>query len=262
MQLLELFNEPDRDIDRIVQLVSVDAALTAETLKRCNSVQFAGSAPVDGMFEAVTRLGFYEIYCLVTGLITSRTMQPVLARYREVGEHYWEHTVATAVIAGVLARPLHESEACAFTAGLLHDVGKLVLVSVDGVSYADVLRKTGGHGEALKAAETRTHEFNHAELGGRLMRQWGMPEPICVSVERHHQPLAEHAPHRQFVALVGCANALSHRLLAEDANTKVEDEQIAATVTPLGLDAATLGNLLEVAHEELARFRAVLSPRN
>ena len=262
MQLLQLFNEPDRDVDRIVELVSVDAGLTAETLRRCNSVQFAGATPVGEMFEAVTRLGVYEIYCLVTGLMASRTMLPVLARYRKQGEDYWEHTVAAAVLAGVLARHTEESEPCAFTAGLLHDVGKLVLVSVDGVSYARALIDTGGHGQRLNAVEEQAYEFNHAELGSRLMWRWGMPAAINLAVQHHHHTYPLESPHGPFVAVVAAANALAHRLQEQSANTAEEDANAVDAVSQLGLTEAEVNTLVETGREELARFRALLKSRN
>jgi HD-like signal output (HDOD) protein len=139
-QLLGLFNDPDRDIDRIVELVSTDPALTAETLKRCNGTCFVGAEPASDMFEAVTRLGFYEIYCIVVGLIASRTMTQVRSKYSSDATQLWRHTVTTAVIASILAKRVQEAEATAFTAGLLHDIGKLIFISVemDWRSFASV----------------------------------------------------------------------------------------------------------------------------
>ena len=72
VELLELFKHPDRDIDRVVELISHDPSLTAEVLKRCNSAYLGGGQPADGMFEAVTRLGFYEVYCSVVATLEPR----------------------------------------------------------------------------------------------------------------------------------------------------------------------------------------------
>ena len=73
VQLLDLFRDPDRDIDRIVEFISHDPALTAETLRRCNSAQLQGAQPTTDIFEAVSRLGFYELYGLVAAAIGSHT---------------------------------------------------------------------------------------------------------------------------------------------------------------------------------------------
>src|ERR1035441_2907787 len=80
IQLLDLFSDPDRDIDRIVELISHDPSLTAATLKRCNSGALCGVEPASDMFDAVSRLGLYEVYCIVIGLTTSQTMMQVRAK--------------------------------------------------------------------------------------------------------------------------------------------------------------------------------------
>jgi HD-like signal output (HDOD) protein len=65
IQLLDLFRDPDRDVDRIVEFISHDPRLTAETLKRCNNAVFRGAEPTTDLFEAVSRLGFYELYGII-----------------------------------------------------------------------------------------------------------------------------------------------------------------------------------------------------
>ena len=105
------------------------------------------------MFEAVSRLGFYEAYCIVAALMASRTMSQVRANYSLDANQLWRHTVTTAVIAAILAKRVQVLEAAAFPAGLLHDIGKLIFVSVEGVTYAEMVRKSGVFGHALVIAE-------------------------------------------------------------------------------------------------------------
>ena len=187
IQLLELLSDPDRDIDHIVELIKYDPSLTAATLKRCNSGALSGAEPATDMFEAVSRLGLYEIYTMVVGLIASRTMTQVRAKYSWDTTQLWRHSVTTAVAASVLGRRVEVVEAAAFTAGLLHDLGKLICVSVEGTSYAEMLRNTRQSGPFLTAAEFTLMGFSHAALGARLLARWGLPENICVAVELHHQ---------------------------------------------------------------------------
>jgi HD-like signal output (HDOD) protein len=65
VQLLDLFRDPDHDVDRIVELISQDPLLATETLKRCNNAAFRGNERTTDIFEAVSRLGFYEIYDII-----------------------------------------------------------------------------------------------------------------------------------------------------------------------------------------------------
>jgi HD-like signal output (HDOD) protein len=84
VQLLDLFRDPDRDIDRIVEFINNDPALTAETLKRCNNGWFRGSERVNDIFEAVSRLGFYELYDIIAASIEPRTSAPDLRTTTEL----------------------------------------------------------------------------------------------------------------------------------------------------------------------------------
>lgn len=212
IQLLELFGDSDRDIDRIVKLISHDPSLTAETLQRCNRGCLAGAELAEDMFEAVSRLGLYEIYSIVVGLLASRTMKQVRAKYSWDANRLWQHTVVTAVISAALAKRVQVVEATAFTAGLLHDIGKLVLVSMEGVVYADLVRTSGFFGPSLAAAEASCLGFTHTALGARLLARWGMPPGLCLAVELHHQSPRTAGQHLRLAAVVNFANSLAHEM--------------------------------------------------
>src|SRR6185295_7116319 len=141
----------------------------------CNSAALSGAEPASDMFEAVTRLGFYEVYCVVAAVVGARTMS--LGKGKgdvDVGS-LWRHSVVTAVVAETLARRVQEAEAVAFTAGLLHDIGKLVFASVEGSQYAGILRQTGAFGPGLADAEQAAFGVSHASIGARLLGRWGLP---------------------------------------------------------------------------------------
>ena len=76
LQLLSVFKNSDNDIDEVVHFISEQPALAEETLKRCNSLRFRGSEPVSDIFEAVSRLGFYELYSIVADSLTSQGIDP------------------------------------------------------------------------------------------------------------------------------------------------------------------------------------------
>lgn len=210
VQLLELFSDPDRDIDRIVELIKHDPSLTAETLMRCNRGYVE---PAADMFEAVNRLGLYEIYSIVVALLASRTMKQVRAKYSYDANRLWRHTVITAVISSTLANRVQVVEADAFTAGLLHDIGKLVLVSTEGVVYADLVRNAGYFGPKLVTAESSQLGFTHATLGARLLNRWGLPVGVCRAVELHHQSPTDTTEHSRLAAVVNFANCLAHQII-------------------------------------------------
>jgi putative nucleotidyltransferase with HDIG domain len=187
IELLSLFREPDRDIDRVVELISHEPSLTAEVLKRCNSACFMGDTPAEETFTAVSRLGFYEVYTVVVGVFGASTVSlPGLRDVLDINA-LWQHAVMTAAAASALTEDDQESAGAAFTAGLLHDVGKLILASAEGPRYAKIRQESAEHGESLVTAERAAFGLNHAEIGGRLLSRWNLPEDVVTAVLHHHR---------------------------------------------------------------------------
>lgn len=210
--LLGLFGDPNRDIDQVVELIGYDPSLTVEVLRRCNSAAFVGSEPVVDMFEAVTRLGFYEVYCVVVGLVGARTMSLGKGNLiLDVGD-LWRHSVTTAVASSLLARRSDVSDGVAFTAGLLHDVGKLVLISLESPRYGELVRRLGFCGQGLAEAELSVFGTRHATIGSRLLTRWGLPDSVTAAVRNHHELPDPADPFAQLAAIVGVANVVAHHM--------------------------------------------------
>lgn len=258
IQLLELFSDPDRDIDRIVGLISHDPSLTAATLKRCNSGALGGAEPASDMFEAVSRLGLYEVYCIVTGVLASQTMTQAQAKYSWDSTRLWRHTVTTAVIASVLAKRVEVVEAVAFTAGLLHDIGKIIFVSTEGVTYAEMARNAGLIGPALVAAEESSMGFNHAALGGRLLARWGLPESVCHAVSLHHQSPAATTPHQRLAATVNLANALAHEMVDGPADAPAAADASPEAMALVELTAKDIPSVVQQINRSMERVQRLL----
>ena len=211
-ELLGLFRDPDRDIDQVVNLLSLDPSLTAEILKKCNGA-FFGGAPASDMFEAVSRIGFYEVYCMVVAMFGAKTKALPGVREAIDASKLWKHTVVTAVAASTLSKITDNSEGAAFTAGLLHDIGKLVLASVEGRRYGDLLALAESTGQSSRDAEQSVFETNHAEIGGILLEQWKLPPEVYVAVRFHHAP-AGAGPDAPLTAIIHLANWIAHGIEA------------------------------------------------
>jgi len=124
----------------------------------------------------------------------------------------WRHSVVTAVAAASLARRVQEAEATAFTAGLLHDIGKQVFNSVEGSTYADLVRQTGAFGQSADAEQT-AFGVTHARIGGRLLARWGLPENVSAAALHHHASPKLAEPFAQLAAIVSLANILAHQMI-------------------------------------------------
>lgn len=207
IKLIELFKQPDQEIDEVVQLITFDPSYTAEVLKRCNSVYFAGVEPVQDISEAVARLGFEELHKIVTAMFASKAiLRPGHSSFVDV---LWTHSAAVAVAAGVLAEQFEESAMTAFTAGLLHEVGKVILITVDESSYVQAVQTSGIFKRPIYVTEKELFGFDHAEVGACLLQRWNLPPNIVAAVLHHHE-LAGSEPFERLSAVIFLANVLSH----------------------------------------------------
>ena len=175
IKLIELFRDSDHDVDAIVGLMRQEPALTAEVLRRCNSSFFGGENPVTDVRQAVFRVGFFEIYRLSVALFGMQSMTKAKAANCIPVEELWKHAATTAIVAGTLARDLGESEGIAFTAGLLHDVGKI------GIRDS-VLSKPG----KLDDEEFAVMK-SHPGVGEGILRPVGQLADVIPGVVSHHE---------------------------------------------------------------------------
>jgi putative nucleotidyltransferase with HDIG domain len=210
-RLLALLSEDNANASQIVELIAFDPALTAKVLQRCNSAAFGLASSVSNLNEAVTLVGFNAIYRLVAMVVGESLLGAKQKGYGIDTGELWEHSVTTAVAARVMARKLDGDENLAFTAALLHDIGKLVLGTFLEGSRQLVLGKTGPSGFSFLEAEKAILGVDHAEIGGRVLARWNFPESLVKAVWHHHNPV-EARPHEQLAAYVHLGDIIAHCL--------------------------------------------------
>jgi HD-like signal output (HDOD) protein/CheY-like chemotaxis protein len=214
-QVLAEIESPNSSSRTVGALIARDAGMTAKVLQLVNSSFFGLARRIGSPQEAVSLLGHETVRALV--LVAGIFAQFEAQRMNELGlESLRRHCLAT----GRCARAISGAEALAakarddaFSAGLLHDVGKLVLAQNFPARYAEVLRGAQAPGRRLWELEVDCFGASHAELGGYLMGLWGLSEDVVESIAYHHRPPAE-KPAGQLTALVYAANLLEHRLSA------------------------------------------------
>lgn len=208
-QLLTLLNQPDIDSGRVVNLITFDPSLTASVLQVCNSAFYAGSAATTDLQEAVTRLGFRELFRLVAAVSGSRALTPAQKGYGIDEGELWKHCVTTAVAAQLIARDLGDDENLVFTAALLHDIGKIILSQALEHNYTKLLDEVSKQQQSMLEAEKKVLGVQHAEIGGRLLARWKFPANLVAAVWFHHQPAAA-APHQRLAAHIYLGNMIAY----------------------------------------------------
>ena len=169
----------------------------------------------------------------------------------------WRHSVTTAVGAAVLARHAGEPDAVAFTAGLLHDLGKLVLSATEPGLYRKLLRDSRGQGEVLVAAELKNLGVSHAMVGARLLARWDLPTDVAAAVLYHHSPRASISSFERLGASVYLGNELAHRLADPDARAFDSVMSRPEPLEILQLTPDDLPKLAEQTAEDLKRLEGL-----
>jgi putative nucleotidyltransferase with HDIG domain len=257
IKLLELFKQPDQDIDEVVQLITFDPPYTAEVLRRCNSAYFAGAEPVQGISEAVSRLGFVELHKLVTAIFASNAiLRPGHNSFVDV---LWDHSASVAVAAGVLAQEFGESTLTAFTAGLLHEVGKVIMITVDAENYVQAVQTSGILKRPIYVTEKEIFGFDHAEVGACLLERWNLPPSIVAAILHHHQ-LEGAEPFERLSAVICLANVLSHSTGETFTTMPKELPNALAAMEILNATPGKVLGLLPVMQEDLKKARSLSRP--
>lgn len=208
-ELLSLLRKDDIDADRVVKLIAFDPGITAAVLRLCNSAYFSGASPASDLQEAVTRLGFRQVYQLVAAVSGSKMLGPSQKGYGIDAGELWEHSVVSAVAAQLIAKSCDDDESLAFTATLLHDIGKIVLAEALEHIYADLVENSKNEQTPLIETEKRLLGVQHAEIGGRLLARWNFPENIASAVTFHHQPSSA-TNHERLTAQVYLGNMVAY----------------------------------------------------
>jgi putative nucleotidyltransferase with HDIG domain len=225
VKLIEFFQQPERDIDDVCKLIHQDPALSAGVLRFANSPLYAPEEPIHEVYDAIAWVGFTQIYHAVVASLASQVLTLSKSSHGiDVGET-WKHSAKAAVYAGAIGAKFQETEGMAFTAGLLHDVGKIAFSMGDDTGYIALVNQFGS-GPALEAAEAAHFGFGHAAVGAGLLRKWGLPVPISEAVRCHHL-VGGVKPHERLCAMVSLGNIMAHEESATTPAGQYADSEIA-----------------------------------
>lgn len=209
---LELLGDPDASIAEIERTIAQDQALVAKMIKVGNSALYGGLQKVGTLRQALTRLGAKTTKSLVLAASTRGYFVKDSKGMRAWGPALWQHSLESGLAARRVAAVVGGADPeQAFIAGIMHDIGKLVILMLDEAQYKKVQQVKIAATLSDCEAETQVLGVDHARLGHRLMEKWHMPEPVGGCTRDHHR-WAEAGDGRRLVAIVAYGNHLSHTL--------------------------------------------------
>lgn len=203
-QVLRLVSSPHSSASDLARVVETDPALAARVMRLANSPYYGAARRVSSTQHAIVMLGNDSVRGLAVGAAFS-----VLDGRGDAGpDGFWRHSVTTAAAASTIAKLVGVSPADAFSVGLLHDIGAVLLHRRDPVKFADVLRAPTA--SRMVSAELASFGITHAHAGASALDAWGFPHPFveAVGLHEHGVELADHAVGR--ILRVAEAIALEH----------------------------------------------------
>lgn len=186
VRLMGMLHDDDIGFGDIENVIQTDPALTANLLRTANTTYFATSRRVESVRQAISVLGLRRLVDVVTLSAMAEVIPEKLPAYGLSAQAFWRHCVAVAVLTEGLGRRLENGRGgLAFTAGLLHDLGKLVISTW-------LARRPGQPGGELRLtsldAERSSLGTDHAQVGKAIAEAWRLPHAVALVNQAHHAP--------------------------------------------------------------------------
>lgn len=209
MKLRKYLNDPEVSFEELAKVIQYDPGLTANVLQLANSAYFGWAGTISSVQEAIARLGTNRIFQMVLCMSVAPLVSKPIKGYDLDAGSLWEHSIAVAVCAEQLALALKLKGADdAFTAGMLHDVGKVVLgtfVEVDDEPIREIVESDH---LSFNEAEQMALGIDHAEVAAVLLAEWKLTPEVVEAARWHHQPAKADPEHQQMVDLIHVADIL------------------------------------------------------
>ncbi|MBW2090995.1 MAG: HDOD domain-containing protein [Deltaproteobacteria bacterium] len=189
-QIMHMTAAEDSSVKDLIKVLNQDQALTARILRVANSAYYGLREKATTIERAVVILGFDMVRSLAVGASFIHYFSPKNKYENFDLNSFWAHTTAVGVFAETIAQDLRSIDSSdAFTAGILHDIGKLIMLIYFEEEFSRVLSKVAEERLDFFEAEMSELGLSHATVAGILLRHWHIPEVLVWAIEHHHQPL-------------------------------------------------------------------------
>lgn len=245
LKILRMINEEDYEIHNLADEIRKDQVISARTLQLCNSVMFARHEKIASLDHALMMLGKHLLLKFVISASLNNFFNQVGSGYSLCKGGLYHHAVGTAVIAEKLAFLTGKVEpSVAYTAGLLHDIGKVVLDQFIHSGFALFYRELNEKEKNFVEVEKRLLGIDHTEAGRNLARNWSFPESLVETIRYHHLPeQAKRNP--ELVSIVYLADLLMSRFHTGLELERLNTDALAGRLEAIGFSPAAFAELVD-----------------
>jgi len=255
LKLIELCHSEESQLNDLSQIINLDTSLSANVMKMANSSYYGGPKRATNIEQALTILGKNTIKDIAIGQAFSQEADTAVLELKV----FWRHSLMCAILSRLIAtKILYPSPDEAFLAGLLHDIGKLVLWVNFPKEYAELFRSAQFRPDLILAEET-LHGATHCDIGAWLIRRWSQQSFMADAVLYHHEPLdriqdafplikiiyvgnilCPETDQDKTVKLHIAQNILGLEMSEVEEITRQAEKEVRATARSIGLDIDTL----------------------
>lgn len=245
-KVMQLIESESATAEELAKVVASDPAVAARVLKISNSSFYGCQRQIQTLSHAIVVLGFGTLKSLVIAASVKQVYQP----YGLTEKMLWEHSFGAGLAARIIAketRVVNEEEA--FLGGLFHDIGKIIMNTMNSAQFQDVTQRCYNDGLSFEDAERQVFSYTHSEVGGLVIKKWNFPDMLMRAVLNHHtfdfseegDPVLIH-----LTCVVGLADMLCHKVGIGIRHPE-DDLDLLQTVPAqrLGLNEQRMATLLE-----------------
>jgi HD-like signal output (HDOD) protein len=259
-RVIQVTNKPDATAEQVANVVMFDQSLATKVLRLANSAYFGRRGKAETVTEAVVTLGFSS----VRNLAASASVVDVLFPKQLFPGFSWQDMWAHSVICGLAAEGIYSrmmgsaNSESAFLAGLLHDVGKLILARALPHRFLQVVDACQGYGYQMQQAESNILGTNHATVGGELAQQWEFPSKLTAGIRYHSSPEGADE-HEDLAQAVQAGNLLAKRMGRNYLVGVPVEISLKEVAECAGLNLASVEFVVEQVREGLRQSRDILA---
>lgn len=248
-QIIEALKNPNSSASYVADVIGKDTSLSAKLLKLVNSSFYAFPSKVDTLSRAVTITGTNQLTNLALGISVINAFKDIPPELIDMAS-FWRHSVACGILARLLAGQMRQpNEERFFVAGLLHDIGRLVMFKNFPALAKEAIILAAERKILVHQAEVEVWGFSHAKLAGVLLKEWKFPVVLENTILAHHNPTASRTPAEP--AILHTADVIAHVLAIGASGTRQVPPLIPEAWDLLGLSKNVLSAIVPQVEQQV-----------
>jgi HD-like signal output (HDOD) protein len=262
-KLMQVLKDPNTAAEEIVEMVKLDTSVAAQVQRLSNSPYYGFTEPSRDLQQAIIRIGMQETYKLVATVLSQQiTSKPRKSTTIDANQ-LWEKSIATAIAMELLADHFDTDAIIAYSVGLFHNIGLILISYAVDAEYKDVIRKIYSAKIPQIQAEQEVLGFDHIEAAVQLLKFWKFPEDIWLPISLQYTPsLAQN--HKQLCAMINIAHAIVDPIkvdfITQDIDIHIDEDALKLLkLTINDLEAFTVK--VEAKIERVEKTLTVTKPR-